>query len=227
MPGPTPPLCSSFRNTEELTALVSTGKSAWLQREQGTAVIPPPGLPLPGPYRVYLSRRNQPFIPVSCDVPELPDSSAEPEPTCRKRSDSDCVVLCVCVGKGHVQQLIRGPACLPVCGLESSSIWWLRVCQLGSWGTFQPWEGASGCSHYCGCCHALAVFTCARKKKSWCQGSELELTAELEATGCWTMWCVAAVAVSARGKVFCHSLSSSNNVFLLNVAVLCVLTVAV
>lgn len=47
MPSPTPPLCSSFRNTEELTALVSTGKSAWLQREQGIAVIP--RLLLPGP----------------------------------------------------------------------------------------------------------------------------------------------------------------------------------
>lgn len=229
MPGPTPPLCSSFRNTEELTALVSTGKSAWLQREQGTAVIPPRSAaswPVP-----CLSEQKEPAA-----HSRLVWRSGASRQQRRARANMQeevwqwlcCLVcVCVCVGKGHVQQLIRGPACLPVYGLESSSIWWLRVCQLGSWGTFQPWEGASGCSHYCGCCHALAVFTCARKKKAGARVPNLssqQNSKRQAAEQCGVLLLLLWVRVERFSVTPCPH---PTMFFLLNVAVLCVLTVAV
>lgn len=111
----------------------------------GNRRYPPPGLLLPGPYCVYLSRRNQPLIPVSCDVPELPDSSAEPEPTCRKRSDSDCVVLCVCVlVKGTSSSSLGAlPACLCMGWRAAVSGGYVSVSS-GAGGLFSLGKGLAG-----------------------------------------------------------------------------------
>lgn len=125
---PHPSLCSSFRNTVELTGLVSTEKSALLQREKGIAVIPVCCF-LPRP---CLSEQKKPAIhSIFCGVRSLPTAARQSQHAGRGRpapsADSDCVVLLV---KGTSSSSLG--ACL--CWVEGSSIWWLRVCQRESWG---------------------------------------------------------------------------------------------
>lgn len=143
-----------------------------------------------------------------------PSSSSTPEPTCRKRSASSVRwqwLRCV-VGKGPVQQLIRG---LPVLGGEQQYVVvpCLSARELGSLSLGPD----RGCSQRC---YVVAVLRVSVKA---CAGSELELTAEpkRQAERCGLCSCCECVC-----KVFCNFLSSST-MFLLNVALLCVLTVAV
>lgn len=61
--------------------------------------------------------------------------------------------VCVCVGEGHVQQLIRG---LPVWAGERQYL--VATCLSASGaGDFGAWEGNERVFALFGCCHALAV----------------------------------------------------------------------
>lgn len=91
-----------------------------------------------------------------------------------------CVCVCVLV-KGTSSSSLG--ACLPVRAGAGEQQYLVATClSARELGDFGAWEGTGGCSHSLVVAMRLQFYVCPVKSSR--QGSELELAAELEATGC-------------------------------------------